>query len=105
MLAVMYGAGNIGRGFIGQLFCESGYETVFIDINDEVVSLLNREGQYPIRIVSNEGCREIVVGNLKAINGMKSEDVAEAIAESDIMCTAVGVNVLPRIVPNIARGF
>jgi mannitol-1-phosphate 5-dehydrogenase len=105
MLAVMYGAGNIGRGFIGQLFCESGYETVFIDINDEVVSLLNREGQYPIRIVSNEGCREIVVGNLKAINGMKSEDVAEAIAESDIMCTAVGVNVLPRIVPNIAKGI
>ena len=27
MKAVMYGAGNIGRGFIGQLFSQSGYET------------------------------------------------------------------------------
>ena len=31
--AVMYGAGNIGRGFIGQLFSQSGYEEAYIDIN------------------------------------------------------------------------
>lgn len=38
--AVMYGAGNIGRGFIGQLFSESGYEVVFIDVNTEIVDKL-----------------------------------------------------------------
>ena len=35
--AVMYGAGNIGRGFIGQLFSLSGYEVVFLDINAKVI--------------------------------------------------------------------
>ena len=35
--AVMYGAGNIGRGFITQLFYESGYATSFIDVNMTVI--------------------------------------------------------------------
>ena len=35
--AIMYGAGNIGRGFIGQLFHMSGYEISFIDVNMTVI--------------------------------------------------------------------
>ena len=41
MKAVMYGAGNIGRGFIGQRFFLSGYETTFIDVNADVVDAIN----------------------------------------------------------------
>ena len=37
----MYGAGNIGRGFIGQVFSGSGYSVGFIDINKEVIAKLN----------------------------------------------------------------
>ena len=57
--AVMYGAGNIGRGFIGQLFSESGYEVAFIDVNREIIDQLNRDGQYPVGVLSGTGCREI----------------------------------------------
>ena len=39
--AVMYGAGNIGRGFIGQVLHDSGYEVAFIDVNMEVVDALS----------------------------------------------------------------
>jgi len=43
--AVIYGAGNIGRGFIGQLFSESGYEVAFIDINMEIILLQKNVSQ------------------------------------------------------------
>jgi mannitol-1-phosphate 5-dehydrogenase len=45
--AVMYGAGNIGRGFIGQLFSQSGYEVVFLDINREVIDRMNLDHSIP----------------------------------------------------------
>ena len=41
--AIMYGAGNIGRGFIGQLFHMSGYEISFIDVNMTVIDKLNAD--------------------------------------------------------------
>ena len=53
--AVMYGAGNIGRGFIGKVFSDSGYEVVFLDIMQDVIDEMNRRGEYTVRIVSNEG--------------------------------------------------
>ena len=52
--AVMYGAGSIGRGFIGQLFYMSGYETTFIDINIDLVNRLNVDGSYPIYITRGD---------------------------------------------------
>lgn len=103
--AVMYGAGNIGRGFIGQLFSESGYEVAFIDVNKELIDRLNRDGKYPVGILSEAGCRETVVNNVRGVNGLDILKVAETIAEADIMATAVGVNVLPKIVKPIAEGL
>lgn len=103
--AVMYGAGNIGRGFIGMLFSASGYEVTFVDVAEPVVEALNRERQYPVRIVSNEGYRDIDVLHVNAVNGKDSDKTAQAIAEADVMATAVGVNILKFIVPNLVAGI
>ena len=105
MKAVMYGGGNIGRGFIGMLFSASGYETQFVDVVDAVITALNRDHSYPVRILSNEGHKDILVDNVSAVDGKDANAVAEAIANADIMATAVGVNVLKFIVPNIAEGI
>jgi mannitol-1-phosphate 5-dehydrogenase len=101
--AVMYGAGNIGRGFIGKVFSEAGFEVTFIDVVPAVVDALNRDRQYPVRLVSNEEIREVTVKNVGAVNGMDGKAVAEAIAGADLMSTAVGVNILPRIVSTLPR--
>ena len=105
MKAVMYGGGNNGRGFIGMLFSMSGYEVTFIDVAQPVIDGLNRDGRYPVRIVSNEGHEDIEVEHVRAVNGNDREAAAEAIAEADVMATAVGVNVLKFIVPNLAEGI
>lgn len=105
MKAVMYGAGNIGRGFIGQLLSQSGYSVSFIDVNKEIIGALNERGEYIVEVLSNESNEEITVKNVSAVDGLDGMAVTEAIAGCDIMATAVGVNVLPRIVGNIANGL
>ena len=105
MRAVMYGGGNIGRGFIGQLLSQSGYEVTFVDVVDAVVDTLNRDHKYQVRILSNEGHKDVDVNNVSAVNGKNVEAVADAIANADIMATAVGARILPFIVPNIVAGL
>lgn len=103
--AVMYGAGNIGRGFIGQLFSQSSYEVVFLDINEAVIDRLNIDRKYPLRLIDNDSCEEIIIENVRGVNSMDGELAAVEIASADIMATAVGANILPRIAPVIARGL
>jgi len=103
--AVMYGAGAIGRGFIGQLFSESGYEVVFIDINPTVLERLNQDRSYPVRVIAEEKFKEITVKNVRAVSAADVEPVASEIASADIMATAVGVNVLPKIAKPVAAGL
>lgn len=103
--AVMYGAGNIGRGFIGQLFSQSGYEVAFIDINTAVIDRLNKDRCYPVRIVQDGKANEIIINNVRGVDASNSESVAAEIASADIMATAVGVNVLPGIVKPISAGL
>ena len=62
-------------------------------------------GQYPVRLVSNEGVKEVMVRNVSAVNGMDQDAVTAQILDADIMATAVGVNILPKIVANLAAGI
>ena len=103
--AVVYGAGNIGRGFVGQLLAQSGYQVSFIEVNQAVVAQLNAEHAYPINIVSEEGNEEILIQDVQAIDGRDAEAVAQAISNADLMATAVGVPILPRIAPLVAQGL
>lgn len=102
--AVQFGAGNIGRGFTTQLFTESGYEVVFVDVVDEVVRLINERRSYHIEIVGDHP-ETVTIRNIRAVNGKDREAVAREIADSSIVCTAVGVNVLKHVAPAIALGI
>ncbi len=105
MKALMYGGGNNGRGFIGMLLSASGYEVTIVDVVDSVIENLNTNKKYPVRIISNNGHTDIDVLNINAVDGKDGAAVAEAIANVDIMATAVGVNVLKFIIPNIVAGL
>ncbi|MBQ9485347.1 MAG: mannitol dehydrogenase [Clostridia bacterium] len=102
---IMYGAGNIGRGFIGQTFSASGYKVGFIDINMEVINALNEKGEYPVNIVTTDKNEEKPVKNVYGIDGKDVELVSNEIASCDLMATAIGVNVLKFIAKPIALGI
>ena len=105
MNAVMYGAGNIGRGFIGQRLFLSGYHTTFIDVNDAVVEMLNKEKRYPIFVTRGTEYVPEWVENVDAVNGKDADAVVKAIESCDLLCTALGVPILPRVAPLMARAI
>ncbi|MER2171526.1 MAG: mannitol-1-phosphate 5-dehydrogenase, partial [Psychrobacillus psychrodurans] len=105
MNAVHFGAGNIGRGFIGLLLHQSGYKTCFVDVNEEIVDLLNEKKQYTVKF-AEESQKEFLVKNVHAINSIKNpESVINAVANADIVTAAVGANILPLISGLIAKGL
>ncbi len=103
--AVMFGAGNVGRGFLGQLFCESGYEVLFVDVDEPLIQALNSRRAYTLRMVDNAGQQEVSVAPVRALHSRQSEAVACALAAADIAATAVGARVLPLIAPLVAAGI
>lgn len=102
---IMYGAGNIGRGFIGQTFSDADYKVGFIDINQEVIARLNADKSYPVNIVTSEANIEKTVNNVYGIDGGDMQLVSNEIASCDMMATAIGVNVLKFIAKPIALGI
>lgn len=100
--AVMYGAGNIGRGFIGATFSASGYSVSYIDVNEAVVNMLNERGEYPVRILYGNDYKDTIVKPVSGVNGRVQADITKAITEADLMATAVGVNILKFIAEPIA---
>lgn len=103
--AVHFGAGNIGRGFIGELLVRSGYEVTFVDVNKELVDLINERKGYDIEIVGDEP-QKIHVEHVAAINSKENpEALMQAIESADLITTAIGPNILKFIAENIAEGL
>lgn len=103
--AVIYGGGNIGRGFIGVLLSHSGYEVAVINRKEEVYKKLQDDGCYPVRYVSTHGNQDIVIKNVTGINGNDPEAVSDAIAGCDIMSTSLGARAIQAVIPNIVEGI
>jgi mannitol-1-phosphate 5-dehydrogenase len=83
--AIIYGAGNIGRGFIGQLLSQSGYEVVFLDINTTIIDRLNQDRRYPVRILGDGTEQEVYVENVRGVNAIDIE-LAERMKRTGQAC-------------------
>ncbi len=101
---VLFGAGKIGRSFVGQLFSRSGYEVVFVDILEPVIEALNRRGFYNV-IIKGDREETINVTNVRGVLASDKEKVAEEVSTADIVATSVGNNALSHIIPLIAQGL
>ncbi|CYU61990.1 TPA: mannitol-1-phosphate 5-dehydrogenase [Streptococcus suis] len=103
--AVHFGAGNIGRGFIGEILFENGFEIAFVDVNETIIDALNQRHAYEIEI-AEEGQRHIAVSGVRGINNrLNPEEVVTALATADLVTTAIGPNILPFIAGLVAQGI
>ncbi|WP_375057567.1 mannitol-1-phosphate 5-dehydrogenase [Zobellella sp. DQSA1] len=101
--AIHFGAGNIGRGFIGKLLADAGIRVTFADVNPQLVDELQRRHSYPVHIVGQEVRTDIVTG-VDAIDSREIE-LLELIAGTDLITTAVGPTVLTLIAKTLADGL
>jgi mannitol-1-phosphate 5-dehydrogenase len=105
MKAVHFGAGNIGRGFVGLILHDAGYEVVFADVNADLIDALDTSSSYLVREVG-AGASTRTVNNYRALNSATNESgVIAEIASADIVTTAVGPNILKFVAPVIAKAI
>ena len=105
--AVQFGAGSIGRGFMGQLFWEIGYGIVFVDVNDRLTGLLNERKAYTLRILDAETSkkRDVVIDGIRALDLKNRRAVAAAVSSASVISTAVGVENLPSVAGTFTEGI
>lgn len=103
--ALHFGAGNIGRGFVGTLLHEAGYELVFADVAAPVIDMLNEFESYTVHEVG-AGARDVQVTGFSGVNSADDvEGLYAHIADAAIITTAVGPSILKIIAPTIAEGL
>jgi mannitol-1-phosphate 5-dehydrogenase len=104
--AVHFGAGNIGRGFVAEFLHESGYEVVFVDVQDAIIQQLQKQKSYRVIQVGSDSDEIQTVTDYRAINSKTHEqDVVNEIKTANTVTCSVGPNILKFIAPVIAKGI
>ncbi|MCI9155719.1 MAG: mannitol-1-phosphate 5-dehydrogenase [Lawsonibacter sp.] len=102
--AIMIGAGNIGRGFIGALLEKSGYHVTFADVAENLIAAINQHRSYTVHIQDKE-CAEWTVTNISGISSANQELVDAIAGDCELITTAVGLRILPIVAKPIAAGI
>jgi mannitol-1-phosphate 5-dehydrogenase len=107
-IIVIFGAGRIGRSFIGQLFSNAGYGVVFVDVDRQLVESLDQRKAYPVVIRDSKHPgeeRTLQVKNITALHSSEEEKIITRIEEADILATSVGKYGLPGLTGILDRGI
>lgn len=102
---VIFGAGKIGRSFIGQVFSRSGYETVFVDINRQLIDLLNQRQQYQVVIKGDIYEPPLIIRSVRGIYLEDTEQVIAELTDAGIAALSVGQQGLQAAIPVLAKAL
>ncbi len=105
MKAVQFGAGNIGRGFLAELFHNAGYEIVFVEKDERLVKEINKKGKYILEIVGPRKFEKYKIDRITALNISQKERISGEISRADIIAVSVGVAALPSVAKILAQGL
>lgn len=102
--ALIFGAGNVGRGFLGEIFTEAGLAVVFVDVDESLVADLNRDGSYTHITVGGPSAGTRNVAPVRALLANDSA-VLDEFAKATIVATSVGARALPAVCRTLAAGL
>lgn len=105
MKAIHFGAGNIGRGFIGKVLHDNGYQVTFVDTDPLLVQRLTEAGSYQVEYLDDAHSRFTITG-ARALNGQtQKEAVVGELASIDLVTTSVGVANLKYLADTLKQGL
>ncbi len=102
---VIFGAGKVGRSFIGQLFGRSGYDVVFVDIDKNLVKALNEKNRYKLVIKKESGDDVIWVENVRGLLASDEKSVLNELTQADLAAISVGNAAIKKTLPLLAKGL
>src|SRR5947209_12906662 len=95
-IAMIFGAGKVGRGFLGHLLSRSGYQLWFVDRDAALVERLEAAGRYPLLLLRTPA-EPLLVEGVRALHAGAADAVAERFAQASVVLTAVGGGHLPEV--------
>ena len=101
---VVFGAGATGRGHVGLLAWQAGFEVVFVDKKADLVESLRRQGRYTVRLYGGK-LQEIVVSGYRAYHDLERGAIAAEIRDATLVLTAVFDQNLPDVAQTIGLGI
>lgn len=102
-LLIQFGAGNIGRSFLGQIFARNGWEVVFVDVDELLLKELNQEGRYTVVVKDPDGSEErLTVSGVRGVDARDRDAVARELAETAYVATSVGSGAIRHVIPHLA---
>ncbi len=103
--AVVFGAGGIGRGFLGALCAQAGWRVVFVDVAEALVERLAADGGYRLIEVSSAGEKITPIAGVSALLLSDEDAVVAELVEADLAATAVGAENLPPVARLLSLGL
>jgi mannitol-1-phosphate 5-dehydrogenase len=103
---MIWGAGKIGRGFVAEAFDRGGYELVFVDADEKLVSRLNEEGQYTLVKAPPKDEPEILtIGGYTALHTSETVKINGLVREVPYIAVVVFPKVFPALANSLAPGI
>jgi len=98
---VVFGAGATGRGHVGLLAWQAGFEIVFVDKRAALVEALRRAGRYTVKLYGQQE-QEILVRGYRVRFSEDRQAIADEIRDAVLVLTAVFDQNLPDVAQTIA---
>jgi mannitol-1-phosphate 5-dehydrogenase len=101
---IVFGAGATGRGHVGLLAWQAGFELVLVDRRLGLVEALQRQGHYRV-ILLGDTRQEITVTGYSVHHSLQREAIAREMRDTVLVLTAVFDQNLPDVARTIALGL